>query len=211
MCFVMIHIFLYLVKLTPDGKVKLADVGVMAKPENEITCTVCGTSIYLAPEVFEGRVYNRKSDMYSFGYVLWELWYGETAFGAAITSKPQHRLLEEVTKRDLRPTHIESTQHPWGIWQRVMTSCWNKEPGSRLTAGEGLQCLKQLQDGVNLRQKIPPTPPPRSSTPRPLPRRNTLPAKPTPAPRTKKREATSVVYHPQTEDGISLRFESYKK
>ena len=77
-----------------------------------MTGKVGGISIYLAPEVFEDRVYNSKADMYSFGYVLWELWYGETAFGAAIASKPQHLLLEEVTKRDLRPTHIKGTHHP---------------------------------------------------------------------------------------------------
>ena len=157
----------------------------MAKPEYEITSTVCGTSIYLAPEVFEGRVYNSKSDMYSFGYVLWELWYGETAFGAAIASKPQHMLLEEVTKRDLRPTHIEGTQRPWENWLRVATSCWDREASARLTAGESLQRLKQLQ-------KIPPTPPPRLLAPKPFPRSNTAPAKPKPAPRTKKRETTSV-------------------
>ena len=58
--------------MTPDGEVKLAGVGV-AKPENEMPGKVCGISIYLAPEVFEGRSYNSKADMYSFGYVLWEL------------------------------------------------------------------------------------------------------------------------------------------
>ena len=182
----------------------------MAKPENEIRCTVCGASIYLAPEIFEGRVYNSKADIYSFGYVLWELWYGETAFGAALARKPPHMLLEDVWKRDLRPTHIKGTQHPREIWQHVMTSCWNKEPSSRLTTGEGLQCLKQLQDGGNVRQKIPPPPPPRTSAPKPLPRRNTLPARPKPAPRTKKRRATPVSYHPQAEDGI-VGFESNMK
>ena len=42
---------------------KLADVGV-AKHEKEITGTMIGTSLYLAPEVFEGRVYNSKADMF---------------------------------------------------------------------------------------------------------------------------------------------------
>ena len=174
----------------------------MVKPENQITCTVCGVAMYLAPEIFQGRVYSSKADIYSFGYVLWELWYGETAFGAALANKPQHMVLEDITKRDLRPTHIKGTQHPWGNWQHVMTSCWNKEPSSRLTAGEGLQCLKQLQDGESVRQKIPPPPPPRASTPQPLPRRNRAPVRPKPAPRTKKRESKPVSYHPQTEDGI---------
>ena len=52
---------------------KLADVGV-AKHEKEITGTMVGTSRYLAPEVRKGRIYNSKADMYSFGFVLWEIW-----------------------------------------------------------------------------------------------------------------------------------------
>ena len=136
----------------------------VVRQENEIACTVCGTSIYLAPEVFEGQIYNSKADMYSFGYALWELWYGETAFEAALTSRSEHKLLEEVTKRDLRPTHIRETLHPWGIWQHVMTSCWNKEPSSRLTARKSLQCLERVRDGGSFTQKAPPSAPQRSST-----------------------------------------------
>ena len=91
---------------------KVADVG-EAKHENEITGTICGTSIYLAPEVFENRMYNGKADIYIFGCVLWELWYSETAFGADTAKTPQNMVLEEVTKRNVRPTHTEGTQHPW--------------------------------------------------------------------------------------------------
>lgn len=56
--------------LAQGEKVKLADVGV-AKHEKEITGTMVGTSLYLAPEVREGRIYNSKADIYSFGFVLW--------------------------------------------------------------------------------------------------------------------------------------------
>ena len=61
--------------------------------------------------------------MYSFGYVLWELWYGETAFRDAIDSRTEIKALDDVVKYDLRPTHIEGTQPPWGNWQQVMVSC----------------------------------------------------------------------------------------
>ena len=194
---------------------KVADVGV-AKHENEITGTVCSTSIYLAPEVFsERRIYNSKSDMYSFGYVLWELWYGETAFAAAIESRNECMVLEDVVKQDLRPTHIEGTQHPWGRWQLVMESCWNKDPKVRLTAKKGWKKLQQRED---FQQKVsPPRPQPAKSLsprlvsaslrqrqkredfqqnkppPPPLPprlssRRLAPPTKPKPATRPKRRE-----------------------
>ena len=115
---------------------KVADVG-EAKHENEITGTICGTSIYVAPEVFENRMYNRKADMYILGYALWELWHGETAFGADTAKTPQDMLLEEVTRRNVRPTHTEGTQHLWRNWQHVMASCSNKDTELRLTAQKG--------------------------------------------------------------------------
>ena len=127
--------------------VKVADVGV-AKHENAESGAICSTSIYVAPEVFENRkkIYNSKADMYSFGYVLWELWYGETAFRAAIDSRTEYQVLEDVMKQNLRPTHIEGTRHPWGDWQHVMTSCWNKDPKLRLTAQKGWEQLQSPED-----------------------------------------------------------------
>ena len=187
---------------------KLADVGV-AKHEKEITGTVCGTPLYMAPEVFQGHIYNSKADMYSFGFVLWELWYAETAFRAAIEIKPKSVLLEDVMRRDIRPTHIEGTHHPWEIWQHVMTSCWSKEPRLRLTAKKGWECLQQLQDQGRIQQKKPP-PPPRSFVPRPLSRRKTPPVKPKPVPRRKKPEGAPVSYHRKEEDE-TVHFESNGK
>ena len=174
---------------------KVADVGV-AKHENEITGTVCGTSLYLAPEVFESGIYNSKADMYSFGYVLWELWYGETAFGATIDSKTEYKVLEDMVKQDLRPTHIEGTHLPLESWQHVMVSCWNKDPKLRLTAEKGWEQL----------QKPPPRPPKSSalSTP-PLPQTSSSrgpppQTKPKPATRPKKPKGIPVSFHRETEE-----------
>ena len=188
-------------QLTHDGRVKLADVGV-AKHEKDITGTVCGTPLYLAPEVYGGRIYNSKADMYSFGFVLWELWYGETAFQSAIATKPQSVLLKEVMRGSLRPSHITGTDHPWSIWQHVMTSCWSKDPRLRPTAQKSLESLKQLGNQGALQQKKPPPVPPRKAAPQPLPRTKTLPSrKPKPVPRPKKPKEAPVAYHRKKEDG----------
>ena len=137
--------------------VKVADVGV-AKHENAVSGATFGTSIYLAPEVFENRICNSKADMYSFGYVLWELWYGETAFRAAIDIGNECKVLEDVMKQDLRPTHIEGTHPPWRNWQHVMASCWNKDPKLRLTAQKGWEELQNLEEcNENTSPPLPPT------------------------------------------------------
>ena len=158
--------------------------------ENEVTGAICGTSIYLAPEVFEGRIYNSKANMYSLGYVLWELWYGETAFRAAIDSRTEYKVLEDVVKQDLRPTHIEGTQHPWRNWQDVM----NKDPKLRSTAQTGWE---QLQ---NLNISLSPSTEPSSLSPPPRPPKpSSLGQGPSTKP--KKSKGAFVSYHRETEDG----------
>ena len=192
--FTLMNSILHSVQLTHEGRVKLADVGV-ARHENDITGTVCGTPLYLAPEVYNGQVYSSKADMYSFGFVLWELWYGETAFQAAIATKPQSEVLEEVVRGGLRPSHVKGTEHPWGIWQLVMTLCWNKDPRLRPTAQKALESLKRLDDRGTVQQKTPPPVPPRMAAPQqPARTKAPPPTKPKPsAPRPKKPKEAPVL------------------
>ncbi|KAL9964138.1 hypothetical protein ACROYT_G027725 [Oculina patagonica] len=67
------------VLITHDGVVKIADVGV-SKQANMITGTRAGTTTYFAPEVIRSSVYDSKADIYSFGIMMWEMWYGTRAF-----------------------------------------------------------------------------------------------------------------------------------
>ena len=194
--------------MTHDGKVKLADVGV-AKHEKDITGTICGTSLYLAPEVFEGKIYNSKADMYSFGFVLWELWYGKTAFEDTVVSASQPVLLEDV-RRGLRPTHIDGTTPPRPEWKEVMESCWQMKPSLRLDAKVGLECFKQLQKDMS----TPPTPPPKkpqASRRRPRSHAFESSAMPEPTPRPRVNSTRpSVRFCPKTAEA-SVHFDSKEK
>lgn len=118
--------------LTADNKVKLSDVGV-TKQEKEISGTVCGSLLYMAPEVLAGEMYDKRADMYSFGVLLWEMWYAETAFEIELFTQPsQFQLLDQI-KDGLRPSHIKGTHEPlgpWGMWKKVMETCWSSEQKS---------------------------------------------------------------------------------
>ena len=186
-------------KLTNAGeRVKLADVGV-GKYEEEITGTICGTSLYLAPEVLEGRIYNSRADMYSFAFVLWELWYGERVFADTVVSRHQSKLLQDV-KDGFRPCHIDKTSKPSPSWIRVMESCWEKSPGKRMTASDALKELKDKGDVHSRSDSRPPTPPPKKTVPserRPRSCSQKPPVKPKPKP---KPTIASVSYSSKSED-----------
>ena len=121
---------------------KLTDVGI-AKHEKEISGTFCGTLLYLAPEVMAGEMYDSKADMYSFGLILWEMWYAETVFQTEIFSHSQFKLPNDI-REALRPSHIDGTHEPWGLWQLVMMSCWDSKPGNRPTAEESWNALDKF-------------------------------------------------------------------
>jgi receptor-interacting serine/threonine-protein kinase 5 len=55
--------------------IKLCDLGI-SKRESDITKTKAGTPLYMAPEVLKEEKYDRTADMFSYGILLWEIWYG---------------------------------------------------------------------------------------------------------------------------------------
>lgn len=59
------------VLLSSSGQVKLADFGI-ASSGKEMSTTVVGTTMYMAPERLLGQQYGSSSDMWSLGLVLWE-------------------------------------------------------------------------------------------------------------------------------------------
>ena len=124
---------------------KVTDVGV-SKPAVDITGTIAGTPVYIAPEVFHSEVYDCKADIYSLGIILWEMWYGQQAF-ANITAQS---LIDFFAIVDLgsRPEPLTNCRQPPGRWDRLMNQCWAKNPEGRPMAKKCYQEITQLSSEV---------------------------------------------------------------
>ncbi|KAL9964095.1 hypothetical protein ACROYT_G027677 [Oculina patagonica] len=125
------------VLITYEDVVKIADVGV-SKQANMITGTMAGTPAYVAPEVIRSNVYDSKADIYSFGIIMWEMWYGKRAF--LDVGGDLNTFFGKVVE-GVRPSHVEGRRKPLDGWQHLMQWCWDGEADERPTAA---MCHKEL-------------------------------------------------------------------
>jgi serine/threonine protein kinase len=68
--------------LLKSGHLKLADFGFCKRMQgpDDLTQTVLGSPVYMAPEVLNGDLYNSKADIWSLGVVLFEMLFGYCPF-----------------------------------------------------------------------------------------------------------------------------------
>lgn len=91
--------------LTADSHAYLADFGialVLGRPRITSYGTNVGTLEYMSPEQIHGKELNHKTDVYSFGCVLYEMLTGDPPFGT----------LREVTEYTLMGHHINDPPRP---------------------------------------------------------------------------------------------------
>jgi Tol biopolymer transport system component len=134
------------VKITPAGKVKVLDFG-LAKalgeaPDsraesggaNASTVTdgetkagvVMGTPAYMSPEQAEGRPTDKRSDIWSFGVVLYEMLSGKRCFDGKTTSHVLVHILEQEPDWQALPPSV-----PGGV-RLLLERCLTKDPAERL-------------------------------------------------------------------------------
>ena len=117
---------------------KITDVGV-SKAAVDITGTLAGTPVYVAPEVIRTEQYNCQADNYSLGIIMWEMWYGQQAF--AEVRVPSLEAFFAIVNNGYRPKHVEPCKQPSDRWKKLMTNCWNGNPEERPTA---TKCLEEM-------------------------------------------------------------------
>lgn len=124
------------------GTLKVFDFGLSRVFDNSKTpylyTAATGTARYMAPENFMGSQYDERTDIYSFGMVLWEVLHLKRPF-EGYTVKIFREL---VCKRSHRPEMDQKRISP--RVQAVIRECWSSNPDNRPTA----HALKHSIDAI---------------------------------------------------------------
>jgi eukaryotic-like serine/threonine-protein kinase len=131
--------------LTRDGRVKILDFGLakLVQPERENVIEgetvalqteagmVMGTSGYMSPEQARGESVDQRSDIFSFGAILYETLSGRKAFAGKSSAETMAAILCED------PEAIEATRNISPALERIVQHCLEKEPEGRFqSAGD---------------------------------------------------------------------------
>lgn len=147
------------IKVTPSGKVKVLDFGLAKAFESEAkiadlshspTLTtpstrlgvVMGTAAYMSPEQARGREVDKRTDIFAYGCVLFEMLAGKQSFPGETVSDTMAAILKLDPDWKLLPA---STPPPL---LRLMRRCLEKDPKLRLRdIGEARIALAEARTG----------------------------------------------------------------
>jgi serine/threonine protein kinase len=126
------------IMITPEGVVKVLDFGLAAvgqssdysDPVNSPTLTISptragmilGTAAYMSPEQARGKTVDKRSDIWAFGVVLYEMLTGKRLFEGETISDTLAAVLK--TEPDLTQVPAQA--------QRLLRRCLEKDPRKRL-------------------------------------------------------------------------------
>ncbi len=122
------------IMITANGTVKIMDFGI-AKSGGSMTSTgqVLGTPNYMSPEQVKGRPLDGRSDLFSFGVILYEMLTGEKPFvGQNVTTI----IYKIVNENPIAPRDLDVTVHP-GL-SAIVVRALAKSPDERYQSGADL-------------------------------------------------------------------------
>ncbi|KAH7858020.1 hypothetical protein Vadar_019121 [Vaccinium darrowii] len=118
---------------------KIADFGVArveAQNPQDMTGET-GTLGYMAPEVLDGKPYNRKCDVFSFGICLWEIYCCDLPYPGLSFAE----VSSAVVRQNLRP---EIPRCCPSSLANIMKKCWDVNPEKRPEMNEVVKMLEAI-------------------------------------------------------------------
>jgi len=155
--------------LTKDGRIKILDFGIAklmnsdfaSEPGEEVSLAsmttqtksglVLGTLAYMSPEQLRGRAVDHRSDVFSFGAILYEMLTGKRAFAG----ETQVDTITAILKED-PPEMIREGQDIPAAFEQVVRHCLEKDPENRFQSARDLAfALSTLSNVTTGKQVFP--------------------------------------------------------
>jgi len=141
--------------VTSEGRVKLLDFGLaremaatgadsalQTEARNTAAGTILGTVRYMSPEQVRGETVDHRSDIFSFGVVLYEMLSGRQAFGRETAAESMTAILKEDP-----PEIVASASGQSPALQRIVQHCLEKKPGERFQSARDIAFALQSLSG----------------------------------------------------------------
>ena len=150
--------------LTKDGRIKILDFGVakLQPPvaddralENLTTVTkqgaLIGTVAYMSPEQLRGKPVDHRSDIFSYGAILYEMLTGCRAF----RGETEVDTMTAVLREEPAGVNLENAAIPAG-YQDIVRHCLEKDPGNRFQSAKDLVFALRTLAGTSAARVLPP-------------------------------------------------------
>ncbi len=124
-----------------QGNVKIMDFGIARSMEaaTRLTGSMVGTPQYMAPEQAAGKPVDYRTDIYSLGLMLYEMFTGKAAFTA---DNPVAVALKQMREEPVPPHQVDPAIPAY--IERTILKCLLKEPANRF---QSIAQLEQALDG----------------------------------------------------------------
>ena len=150
--------------VTRDGRVKVLDFGLakLVRPEEShetvVTLTspatlpgmVMGTVGYMSPEQVRGQPIDARSDIFSFGAVLYEMLTGKRAFKRETSAETMAAILREEPPE----LNVAGWQGPLAL-QRILVRCLEKNVERRFQSASDLAFALESLSGTSTAKSVP--------------------------------------------------------
>jgi len=176
------------VMIDAQGNVKIMDFGIARSMEalTRMTGSMAGTPAYMAPEQVAGKPVDYRTDIYSLGLIMYEVFTGKQAFEADNAVAVALKQLRESPP----PPHELEPSIPVPV-ERAILKCLEKEPPKRFQSIAQLESALRASPAVPaIRSTLVGAPPNPSLVVRPRPHMELLPG----APEEEKKRVAPVVW-----------------